>query len=381
MTIKNDRSNRSLNFIFDKSASYFKNKIIEANNKFNFNKPVILFGAAKMGKQILEQCNSSNIQVAGFCDNDHTKFGQSINNVPIISPTTLLEFDPKTTQIIISCLHDNTVKKQLNKMGYHRVWSYTYFLTIFPKRFSSLAWTNNINNIFINKRRIYKAFHFLTDNTSKNTFINILKYRLTLDRKYLKKIQVKNQVAYFDRSIITLSNKEVFLDGGAYDGDTLIPFIKFTNNEFLQAYCFEPDTKSYVKLVKLANNTLKDHRVKCIPYGLGRDEELVYFSDDGGLGSKILYSGPTEIRIAKIDDYIKAKFTFVKLDIEGFEKQALQGAKQTIKTYQPKLAVCSYHYQEDLWKIPLLIKKLNPQYKLYLRHYDQYVFDTIYYGV
>jgi len=99
------------------------------------------------------------------------------------------------------------------------------------------------------------------------------------------------------------------------------------------------------------------------------------------LQSKVLKSGNVKIKIVPIDDYINKRFTLIKLDVEGYEKEALFGAKNTVKKYCPKLAICAYHYQSDLWEIPLLIKKLNSDYRLYVRHYNQYVFDTVYYGV
>ena len=89
------------------------------------------------------------------------------------------------------------------------------------------------------------------------------------------------------------------------------------------------------------------------------------------------------INVLSIDDFMKDKEapTFIKMDIEGSETEALLGAKKIIKKYKPKLAISVYHNATDLWKIPLLIKSLNNDYKIYLRHYSNEIMDTICYAV
>ncbi|MEK7523076.1 MAG: FkbM family methyltransferase, partial [Patescibacteria group bacterium] len=88
----------------------------------------------------------------------------------------------------------------------------------------------------------------------------------------------------------------------------------------------------------------------------------------------------TQIKIVPIDKFINEHITYIKLDIEGFEKKALIGAKKTIKKYKPKLVICSYHNLNDIWELPMLIKKLRPDYKIFLRHYSDFLMDTICYA-
>lgn len=364
-----------------KPASYYQKLILKNNPKFDFRKPVILFGAAKMGVIYAELCRKNNVIVVAFCDNDIKKGNTYLGNLLIINPATLKTYFKNNIQIIITSLYDQEIKKQLNNLGFKNVWSHTYFSTLFASNFSVLSWTNYINNINNNKKDITKVFNSLEDNLSKQTFMGILKYRLTLDRKYLKKIVRDLRNVYFDKSIIKLKNNEVFLDGGAYDGDTIKLLVTATKNKFKKALCFEPDFYSYSLLKTYVKKQLRDSRIKTFSYGLGEYEEILHFTDEGNLQSKVSKFGEREIKAFPIDKFINHKFTFIKLDIEGYEKEALSGAKKTIKQDMPKLAICAYHYQEDLWKIPLLIKKLNPKYKIYLRHYNEFLFDTICYAI
>lgn len=379
--MKNNTLSNELKNIFSKSAFFYENKIIKANKKFKFDQPVILFGAAKMGMRFFDLLKENKVTLLVFCDNDQTKFGKKINNTEIISPKILAKKYPKTTQIIISSLNDEEIKDQLITLGFKNVWSYSYFVTIFSEKFSSVSLTTNIKQIFSNKKSVVAAFNLLEDSTSKKVFLNILNYRLTLNKKFLNKIVEKEKIVYFDNDIISLSNNEVLLDGGAYNGDTVSLFIKATNNKFSKIYCFEPDLLSFNELKKFVAKNSKKSLIKCLKYGLGTVKSTAYFNDIGALDSAISNTGKIKIEIVPIDQYIDEKISLIKLDIEGYEKEVLLGASNTIKLHKPKLAICAYHHQNDLWEIPLLIKKLNPKYQLYLRQYDSFLFDTVCYGV
>ncbi len=82
-----------------------------------------------------------------------------------------------------------------------------------------------------------------------------------------------------------------------------------------------------------------------------------------------------------MDESIKHIPTFIKMDIESFEIQALLGASNSIMKHKPKLAIAVYHKFDDLWNIPLLLKQWVPEYKLIMRHYDSTQEETIIYAI
>lgn len=379
--MKNDDVLKKLEYVFSKSPAYFKNKIIKRYPLFDFNKSVVVFGAAKMGKVFLELCRKNNIIILAFCDNDWEKLGTSVGEIPVINAQMLNENFSKDVQIIVASVQDKLIMAQLKKMHFKKVWSYSFFFTLYPKKFFAFAHTSDFNEIYKNKGEILQAFSILSDRYSKQVLLNILLYRLTLDKTYIQHIKKNPSKIYFDKSVLTLTNNEVFLDGGAYDGDTLDSFIRVTNSKFTHVYCFEPDSNSFKNLNTFVDKSNKKARITCIKKGLGERRKTVQFTDEGNLQSTVNETGITSVHIVPIDDCLNEKITMIKLDIEGYEKQALLGSKKTIKKYHPKLAICSYHYQEDLWKIPLLIQSLSSSYKLYLRHYNSEIFETICYGV
>ena len=56
------------------------------------------------------------------------------------------------------------------------------------------------------------------------------------------------------------------------------------------------------------------------------------------------------------------------MDIEGAELKALCGMEKTVKEYKPKLYICAYHRNEDLFSLPLKVWDMDKSYKIYFRH-------------
>lgn len=370
---------KKLDDLLSKSSLYYKNLILKNNQKFDFKKPVVIFGAAKLSSHFIQYFSYKNTRILTLSDNDKNKIGKKLSGLRILSKEDLLKKFGKNVQIVIASVHYGEITRELKKMGFNYVFSPMFFFTLDHKHFNLLTWRNNIDLIFKNKKKIRSVFALLNDERSRKIYIEIIKFRLTFDQLIFNKIK-DNLVEYFDKKIIKLSPNEVFLDGGAYDGDTIKIFIRKSKNIFKNIYAFEPDDKSYIQLRKYLNQ-IADERIINNKVGLGKNIEKLYFTNEGNLQSKITNKGKTLIKIIPIDSLKDIAFTYIKLDIEGFEQQAIMGAKKTIGQYKPKLAICLYHNIEDLWEIPYLIKKINKNYKFYIRHYTNFLFDTICYAI
>jgi len=96
-----------------------------------------------------------------------------------------------------------------------------------------------------------------------------------------------------------------------------------------------------------------------------------------------LENDSNRLPVISIDDFCHNHDipTYIKMDIEGSELGALEGAQQVIQTAKPKLAIAIYHKATDLWQIPLLIKRFNNDYRLFLRHYTPEIIDTVCYAL
>jgi FkbM family methyltransferase len=130
------------------------------------------------------------------------------------------------------------------------------------------------------------------------------------------------------------------------------------------------------------NNLSAYNNITYVPEGLWGKRGKLAFSASGTTASRLADYGNVCVDVTSIDDLLDGKpVTFIKMDIEGAEIEALKGAAKSIKKYKPKLAICAYHEMGDFIEIPMLINELNPGYRLYLRHYSPGRRNTVCYAV
>lgn len=229
------------------------------------------------------------------------------------------------------------------------------------------------------KSEFLKIRNELCDEESKTAFDLFIEQRCSL----IYRKPCSNKTEYFDDDIVTLEEDEVFVDCGAYDGDTVRSFINCMKaagiSKYEKIYAFEADVKN---CQKCAENLSQFENIEVISKGVYDKDCELFFDETGTMGSAINENSTFKIEATSIDEAVSGrKVTFIKMDIEGAELKALQGAEETIRRYRPKLAVCVYHKAEDLITIPQYIKNLDPTYRLYLRSYWESGFDTILYAV
>jgi len=179
---------------------------------------------------------------------------------------------------------------------------------------------------------------------------------------------------------LILPNGEVVVDCGAYIGDTLLDFIeqRIIPRKY---YLFEPNNKNYAILMENVKKARK-YGIETITYkaGVFNKNTKLYFTD--AADSSCISDNATSfsIDVITLDETIKEPVSFIKMDIEGAELEALEGAKELIVTYKPKLAICLYHKQSDFYMIPLFIKQICPEYKhFFVRHYSLCRIETVLY--
>ncbi len=182
---------------------------------------------------------------------------------------------------------------------------------------------------------------------------------------------------YFDKTVCELGKHETFVDMGVFDAETSIEFAKNVEFEYDKILLFEPDVECF----KVSKENIEKHNLK----NVFMFEEGCYdycgeisFVNEGTSSSRVSDNdiNTTTIKIVSLDDKLEAlkevdNITYIKMDIEGSEYEALKGSIRTIKKYKPRLAVSIYHKPEDIYKLPLFIKEILPEYKLYIRHYNK----------
>lgn len=181
-----------------------------------------------------------------------------------------------------------------------------------------------------------------------------------------------NYKQYFDPQIIQPKPNEVYIDAGSNTGDTILKFIKWNAGDYKRIYGFEPEPGLFDHM----NNTIKDNSIGntvVFRKGLWDTADTLRFSAGTDIGdAKIIESGESTIETITLDDAVNPddRVTFIKMDIEGSELNALYGARNIIRRDKPRLAICVYHKPDDIVDILSYVISLSPDYKLYLRHYS-----------
>jgi FkbM family methyltransferase len=142
---------------------------------------------------------------------------------------------------------------------------------------------------------------------------------------------------------------------------------------------FEPDKNTFKRL---AANFAGEKRVEPINAGLHRRKATLHFDNAGTRGSILVEKGGIEVPVVGLDEVLGGdRVTYIKMNIEGAELEALKGGERAIKRWAPKLAISAYHRPSDLWQVPDMVRSLRPDYKLYLRQHDGGVIETVLYAL
>lgn len=255
---------------------------------------------------------------------------------------------------------------QFEYIDYYSFYKYSYF----PLE-NITYWDGMVEDIKINYDKYNYIYHILEDSISKNQFYNIINFRVSYDLNFMRGFSNIEHLQYFE-DFLNLGDDEVFIDIGGYDGFTSEEFIKRYPN-YKSVHVFEPERGILV----LAKGRLKKYKnINFYQIGLLNGKKILNF-EKNGVGSKISSNGNIEINVDKLDNVLKEKPTFIKMDIEGAESYALEGAKEIIKQYRPKLAISVYHKKDDFWKIPMQILAIDGDYSIYLRHYTEAHAETV----
>lgn len=244
------------------------------------------------------------------------------------------------------------------------------------------CWKNEeeLINVEMRKQEILECMDLWTDKISIELYIKNIQCYIT--RKYVSNIKTELENQYFPNDISLNKGYDVFVDCGAYNGDTISDLNKI-KGKINNLIAFEPDLKNFKELkdnVEDKKDKIADN-IFLFPCGVWSKTEQLRFVSEKGADSIISNKGISVIQCVSLDDVLlNIKPTFIKMDIEGAEVEALLGAEKLIKLHKPDLAICVYHDINHLWQIPLLLNKWNLGYKFYLRSYEHYNQETVMYA-
>lgn len=212
-----------------------------------------------------------------------------------------------------------------------------------------------------------RVYELLCDEQSGKVYKNVIAFKVTGDISYLREVFTQPSEAY--ENILKLNDNESYVDLGAYTGDTIAEFLHHTKGKYEQIIALEPNVKNFRKCMK---NTIHLDNIEWYNAAAWSSDEVRMFSKNAGRQATITDSG-VPVQCLSVDTVVADKgCTYLKYDVEGADKNAIEGSVRTIRQYSPKICTALYHRAYDIIDIPLMLHEIEPNYSMYMRQYPYY---------
>lgn len=342
------------------------------------DRPIWIFGAGHFARDVYTILKAAHFTVCGFIETQPQR--SEFLGHPVL-PWAEVAATPED-QLLIA-IHNRTAP--LNQLA-QLARAYGFSRIAYPwdihRQFSAdlgwRFWLSGPDPLLAGLERL-KALHArLADDESRRCLYRIVAFRLGLDDAYAS---FRHELAqYFNPlTLAALPSRPLsYIDGGAYDGDSLRQLAAC--HPIAQAYLFEPDPENYRKLTERLQAS--PFPIHCLPLGLMNGYQVLSFASGQGEGGNLNGSGDLHVACVALDELLpNTAIDFIKLDIEGAEIPALRGASRLLERHRPTLAISLYHRPDDLWAIPETLDNLCPGYRLFIRQHYFNSFDCVLYAI
>lgn len=310
----------------------------------------------------------STVRLKGICDNGSMK--GTVGGLPVIAPEQIRDCSDRPLVLLTNLRSYRELSNQLDGLHIPYMNAHAY---LYHQEFSQIE-------------AVYKQF--LSDPFSKETYLSVLLGKATQTKERIYPCFTEN--AYFCLPQFRMASpNSVFVDCGAYTGDTLENYIRFLGNTFKAYFAFEPGERAYAAMEKrvarlMEENAIDPAQIRLEQKGCGNsDASGILMEGTSGTSNHLVFEGQGKnVEIVTLDQYFydfSDAISYIKADVEGAELDLLKGASQIIQRDRPALAICIYHTPRDMYIIPHYIKKLVPEYQMAVRqHYYDYIETVLY---
>lgn len=322
-----------------------------------------------LGRNPYAESLAEKMDIDGFID-DFTD-EKSYLGKPVIK---LADVPQDAIVVNASTLKTLTAKNKLDSLGIKNI---DYFAL---QRLASVelrpvsCWMAFRDDYSANRDRYEDIMQRLSDKASKEVYGKLINFRLSQDSSYMQGFKFDPLGQYFD-PVVQLPEGAVFLDVGGYDGETSVEFARRFPG-YGSIHIFEPDPGN---CQNAKANTANLHDVVVHNIGLHNEKTQLRFNNLASSFSKISDEGDTVIAVDRLDNLNFDAVDFIKMDVEGAEHAAIEGATETIRRLKPNLAIAIYHEPSDYRSIAERVLAIHDDYRLYVRHYTEGVDETVMY--
>lgn len=348
------------------------------------SRSLVLFGAGGLGRKTLRGLREIGVEPLAFSDNNTGLHGRQVDGLKVLSPAEAARKFGTTATFLITVFMDaapgglESIKQQLIRWGCRKVSSFVPLYWKYPDLFLPHYVYDLPHRVIESADSIREAWALFNDPSSRSEYLAQLRWRL--NPEFDKIPAPAEHEIYFPPDLFALNDDEVFVDCGGYIGDTVRSFLQRTGGRFQKLFVFEPDPSNFQKLTELVASLPPEtaRRIRPSNLAVGSRSELLHFDAQGAASSSVSHSGGLVIQSEPLDSILAGESpTYVKMDIEGAEIEALKGAAKQFRKHQPILAISAYHRQDHLWNIPLMIHSLSKNYQYYIRRHSPQVLDDL----
>ena len=325
-------------------------------------KPLVLYGMGNGADKILDWCEENQVKVQGVFASDEFVRGQQFRGFTVERYDALKERLGEELLVVIAFASERPeVLQRFAELDAEQEVVAPHLPLFEEEETVSSAWLQRY------EAELQAAYDLLADDRSREVFSATLNYKLSGKIKYL--FACETQRVEDIRELLAPAQDEVYLDLGAYNGDTIRELGELTDWRWREVVAVEPDRRNCRKLRVLAEELAeRGLPVEVYEAGIWSEQGELGFSDSGGRQSTFIGAEKKTVPVTTIDALAAGReVSLIKMDVEGAELQALAGGRETLQKFAPKLFVAAYHYDVDLFRLPLLLQEIVPQYKIYLR--------------
>jgi FkbM family methyltransferase len=355
--------------------------------RVNGTDALVLYGAGGLGATALAGLRKAGFEPAAFADDTPEKQGQVIEGLPVMTPAKAVERFGDRLVFVVTIMNPKLryfdAQSRLRKLTDRPVISFLHLAWQFPDVFLPYYQFVLPADLLGRSEEIRKAFSVWADEESQRQFVAHIKFRLHLDFEALPE---NSGQGYFPLDVFPpLPDDTVFIDCGAFDGDTVRRFVEHQTDRFSRIYAFEPDEINCRRLHDYVSGLGEPmaSKVSIFNAGVGAKRERIGFNATGNMSASFTEAGENQVDVLPLQEVVQVngEFVFLKFDVEGAEWEALKGAERLISQARPLLAISVYHRPDDLWQLPLYLHSLNLGYRLFLRTQGEDGMDVICYAV
>lgn len=345
---------------------------------------IVLFGAGALGKAALKGLRAAGIEPLAFTDNRAQLWGNEVEGVRVYSPDEAAGRFRSSTAFVVAVYNGSSARTQLRALRCEFVVPFAALFWKYAEVFIPERGVDLPHRIQEQVDDIRAGYAVLADDASRREFCEQIRWRYLLDYNCLSPAS-DARLMYFPTDVVKSVEDEVFVDCGAYDGDTIRMFLAIRGVGFRRIYALEPDPANLEALLRFVAQLPADlsSRITVLPFAAWDKTERISFSATNTGGSSMMSGAPTqEIECRPLDNLLTEEApTYIKMDIEAAEPEAIRGARVLLGAHAPVVAACVYHRCEHLWQIPKQLKEAAEQYSVFLRRYAEESWEMVCYAV